>query len=116
MITSDIIDANDAGIGVAAAKAGSPLDHVDYAIGSNFEIDRPVELKGRKERIDFQYAAVVIDFHLFDVVARPFPNEKALIKVSRQFCRLNNVGVEVVDGSTHGGATAGAVELWELNR
>src|SRR5258707_13289235 len=74
MVATDIINANEPRVRIAAIKTGAPLDHVNATVRSDLHINRPIEREAGKERVDFEHAAVVINFYFLDVVARPFPN------------------------------------------
>src|SRR2546427_7337952 len=97
MVTADVLDADNFRVRIIAAEASAPFNHVKHPIGTNLEINWPRKLKAGQERIDFEDAAIVVDFDFFDVVTRPFPDEQGLVEIRGQFRSTDYVGLEVIN-------------------
>ena len=113
MVTTDVINADDFGVGIAAAEPAAPFNHVNGAIRANLHVHRANKSEARQKWIDLQNVAGVVQLHLLDELARPFVNEDGVIVIARQFAQGVEVGLVMIDRAAHRSVSASAIHLWE---
>ena len=101
LVAGDVVDAVDARVGVVAAEARAPLDHVQRAVRTEVEVHRAPVAGAQRERVDRRHRARRAEVRGLDPAVVPLGDEPLVVVERRELALGIEVRVEVVARAAH---------------
>ena len=101
-----VVDAVDAGVGVVAAEARAPLDHVQRAVRAEVEVHRPQVAGAERERLDVGHGAGAVELEGLDPAVVPLAVEPQVVVERWELGRRAGRVVVVARAAGRGAAAA----------